>query len=389
MINKYIVHVDMDAFFAAVEQRDNPSLKGKPVIIGADPKKGRGRGVVSTASYEARKHGINSGMPISKAYTKCPEGVYLPPDMAKYSKVSRQIYSLFYQFTPSVESVGIDEAFLDISKSFHLFGANPAETCLKLKAKIKEKTNLTASLGLAPLKVAAKIASDLKKPDGFLEVKREQLLDFLWPLSISKLWGVGKKTKETLNGLGVHTIGQLANFDQSVLGEYLGKNGLYLWQLANGFDSREVEPPPEAKSIGSEFTFPEDTADFSLIKVVLSRLSEDVSCRLNKKSLRAQSISLKVRLKNFSTHSRSMRLIRATNSYSTIYRSVEKIFLENKFIGKEVRLVGVKAENFIESKAKDTLFEEFTQKNKEKADKAVEEIRRKFGQEVIRRGRSL
>ncbi|MCX5715697.1 MAG: DNA polymerase IV [Candidatus Omnitrophica bacterium] len=199
-MEKLIVHVDMDAFFAAIEQRDNPELRGRAVVVGADPKAGKGRGVVSTCSYEARRFGIHSAMPISAAYKRCPDAAYLPVDIPKYSRVSRQIYKILYEFTPDIEPVGIDEAFLDITGSFHLF-KTPLNTCLLLKAGIKEKTGLTASLGLAPTKTAAKIASDLKKPDGMVEVKPEGLLDFLWPLEIRRLWGLGAKTEQILNGM--------------------------------------------------------------------------------------------------------------------------------------------------------------------------------------------
>ena len=191
--NRYIIHVDMDAFFASIEQRDNPSLRGKPVIVGADPKKGRGRGVVSTSSYEAREFGIHSAMPISIAYQRCPYAAFLLPDMERYSEASRRIYRILYDFTPDIEPVGIDEAFLDITASYKIFGT-PREAALLIKKRIKEETSLTASVGLAPTKMAAKIASDLEKPDGMVEVSREGLLDFLWPLEIRRLWGLGKKT---------------------------------------------------------------------------------------------------------------------------------------------------------------------------------------------------
>ena len=193
VMEKYIVHVDMDAFFAAIEQRDNPALRNRPVIVGADPKMGKGRGVVSTCSYEARKFGIHSAMPISFAYRKCPHAVFLPVNMKKYEKVSARIFRILSEFTPCVETVSIDEAFLDITGSFYIFGS-PQKLCIQLKSRIKEETGLTASIGLAPTKMAAKIASDLKKPDGFVEVSREKLLDFLRPLSIRRLWGVGQKT---------------------------------------------------------------------------------------------------------------------------------------------------------------------------------------------------
>ncbi|MFO8052844.1 MAG: DNA polymerase IV [Candidatus Omnitrophota bacterium] len=387
-MNRHIVHIDMDAFFAAVEQRDKPSLADKPVIVGADPKGGKGRGVVSTASYQARKFGLASAMPISEAYRRCPQGVYLRPDMAKYSKVSKKVYQIFFQFSPLVESVGIDEAFLDITGSFHIFGS-PIQASLLLKEKIKAVTGLTASVGLAPNKMAAKIASDLNKPDGFCQVDQGKLLDFLWPLDVGKLWGVGKKTKRVLNDLGIDKIGQLASFDCSILKKYFGKNGVHLWQLANGIDRRRVEKPEEAKSIGAEHTFSKDISDFSQIEIILSRLSEEISSRLKKSGIRAKNICLKVRLEDFSTHSRSMRLIKATNFYDTIFQTVKKLYYDSEFLGKKIRLLGVKSEKFIDSQVRDTIFNEFCQAKKERTDLAVEKIRDKFGSDTIWRGGSL
>ena len=208
-MERRIVHVDMDAFFAAIEQRDNPSLKGKPVIIGADPKGGRGRGVVSTCSYEARKFGVRSAMPISEAWRRCPRGIFLPPDFQKYEEASGKIREAFFEFTPDVEQVSIDEAFLDITRSAHLFGG-PTETCRRIKARVRELTGLSCSVGLAPTKMAAKIASDLKKPDGLVEVREASLRAFLAPLDISRLWGLGPKTAALLRGRGVNTVGELA-----------------------------------------------------------------------------------------------------------------------------------------------------------------------------------
>lgn len=387
-MDKYIVHLDMDAFFAAVEQRDNPVFSGKPVIIGADPKRGRGRGVVSTASYQARKFGIASAMPISAAYKRCPQGVFLRPNLAKYSRVSKQIYSILYQFTPLVEPVGIDEAFLDISGSFNLFGT-PAGACLKLKEKIKKEVKLTASAGLAPIKMAAKIASDLNKPDGFLEVKKENLLEFLWPLKIEKLWGVGQKTKTALNRMGIKSVGDLAKFNRGVLKKVFGKNGEHLWQLANGADQRKVEVPDEAKSIGNEFTFSEDTADKDLIKAVLSSLSERVSGRLRKSKLKAKGICLKIRLEDFSTHTRAMQLNKSTNFYETIYKAASVMYEGSGFSGKKIRLLGVKTSHFINSNRQDAIFEELDEEKKIKTDKALDRIKEKFGESYIQRGMSL
>lgn len=383
-----MVHIDMDAFFAAVEQRDDSSLAGKPVIVGADPKKGMGRGVVATASYQARKFGVVSAMPISEAYRRCPQGVYLRPKMDKYSRVSKEVCQILYQFSPLVEVIGIDEAFLDITGTFHLFGG-PAEASIRLKKEIKNNTGLTASVGLAPIKLAAKIASDFDKPDGFYQVREAELLDFLWALGIDRLPGIGKKTKKALNDLGIYKVGQLAQFDRKILEEYFGKQGLILWLFANGVDSRKIEKPEAAKSMGAEFTFPKDRADPFQVEAVLSQLSEEVAERLKRSGWRAKNISVKIRLEDFSTHNRSVRLIKATNFYNTIFKSAKKIYYDSGFSGKKIRLIGVKAGKFIDFKTRDTIFDEFSQSKKEKADRAVSAIRAKFGKSVIQRGQSL
>ncbi|MDD2702507.1 MAG: DNA polymerase IV [Candidatus Omnitrophica bacterium] len=266
---RYIVHVDMDAFFASVEQRDNPAYRGKPVIVGADPKGGHGRGVVSTCSYEARKFGVHSAMPISAAYRKCPGAVFLPVDMEKYRCVSLRIFEVFRSFASRVEEVSIDEAFLDISDTYQLCGS-PVDVCRAIKERVRKETGLTASVGLAPTKMAAKIASGFGKPDGLVEVTGEKLLDFLHPLDAGKLWGVGEKTRALLNSLGIKTIGDMAKRSREELSRLLGKNGEWLWEMARGIDTGEVENERDAKSIGNETTFEKDTRDR---KEILAELS--------------------------------------------------------------------------------------------------------------------
>ena len=255
---RFIVHVDMDAFFASIEQRDRPSLRGKPVVVGSDPKGGKGRGVVSTCSYEARKYGIHSAMPISIAFRKCPQAVFLPVDMDKYAEASDQIYEILYSFSPDIEPISIDEAFLDITGSYHLFGT-PLDTGSLIKAKVRKLTGLTASVGIAPTKMAAKIASDIDKPDGLVEVTKESLVDFLRPLEVRKIWGLGKKCEDELARIGIRTIGDIAARDPDELENILGKVGLEFWRLAHGIDERTVESAGEAKSISNEITFDIDT----------------------------------------------------------------------------------------------------------------------------------
>ncbi len=376
---KYIVHIDMDAFFAAIEQRDNPKLKGKPVVVGADPKKGRGRGVVSTCSYEARKFGIHSAMPISIAYKRCPKGVFLPVNMKKYSKVSEQIYEILYDFSPKIEVVSVDEAFLDITGSHHIFGG-PVETCKALKAKIKEKTRLTASVGLAPIMMAAKIASDLEKPDGLVMVEKEKLLDFLWPLDVGRIWGLGPKAKAVLNNMGIKTIGNLAKIDLERLEDVFGLNGEHFWQLANGIDQREVETEEEVKSVSNEYTFEEDEGDNNIIQAVLIKLCEKVSSRLRADSIKGRTITLKIRLEGFHTYTRARTLTGATNHSDAIYKTIKKLFVEFDRKGKKVRLVGVKVSGLIPQQERDTLFfdEGVKEKRQESIHKAIDKIKAKF-----------
>jgi len=384
---KFIVHVDMDAFFAAVEQRDNPTLRGKPVIVGADPKRGKGRGVVSTCSYEARRFGIHSAMPISIAYQKCPRAVFLRPDMERYSRVSRQIYNILYNFTPEIEPVSIDEAFLDISGTYHLFGT-PRQTCSLIKSKIKDQTHLTASIGLASTKMAAKISSDLGKPDGFVEVAQEGLLDFLWPLDVGRIWGLGEKTKAILNEMGIKTIGDLARMDVRKLVYRFGKNGAHLWQLANGIDDRVVQTKTEAKSISNEITFDKDTSDKDTIEGTLASLCEKVSDRLREASLKGRTTTLKIRLEGFCTYTRDVTMNEATNFADVLYKQVKHMYENFDTKDKKVRLIGIKVSNLLSSTCKDSLFSEYSDKKKEDVHKAIDKIKRKFGGDSIHRAGS-
>lgn len=384
---RYIVHMDMDAFFAAIEQRDNPKFASKPVIVGADPKGGRGRGVVSACSYEARKFGIHSAMPISIAYRRNPHAIFLPPDMEKYSRVSEEIYNILYNFTPQIEPVSIDEAFLDISGTYHLFGT-PRQTCLTIKSKIKEETRLTASVGLAPIKMAAKIASDLGKPNGFVEVTQEGLLDFLRPLDIGKIWGLGKKTEAILNNMGVKTIDDLAKMDVRELIHVFGKNGAHLWQLANGIDERVVQAETEAKSISNEVTFDKDILDKDIIEGTLVSLCEKLSGQLREASLKARTATLKIRLEDFHTYTRAVTMPEATNFADILYRQAKHLFENFDTKGKKIRLLGVKASNLLPLNFQEGLFRERLDEKKEKVHKAIDKIKKKFGKIAIRRAGS-
>ena len=385
---RFIVHVDMDAFFASVEQRDSPLLKGRPVIVGADPKNGKGRGVVSTCSYEARVYGVHSAMPISIAYRLCPGAVYLPVDMERYQIASEKISEILYSFTPDIEHVGIDEAFLDITGSHHLFGG-PLDTCISIKSKIKEKLSLTASIGIAPTKMAAKIASDLKKPDGLVEVKIDALLDFLWPLSVSKLWGVGEKTKDSLNALGINTIGELARADLRKLIDALGNSASDLWQLANGVDTREVEVSHDSKSISNETTFEEDSLDKEKVTQAIMMLSEEVSDRLRENNFKARTISVKIRLRGFHTYTRSLTINEPTNFFESISATAKSLFDNFEFKDRPVRLIGVKASNLQPADFRESLFEEKKDLKIKDIQNVVGHIKDKFGNSAISRAAGL
>jgi len=385
MRSSIIAHIDMDAFFAAVEQRDHPELLGKPVVVGADPKKGRGRGVVSTASYEARVYGIHSAMPISKAYRLCPHAVFLPGSMKKYSKVSNQIFDIFYDFTPEIEPISVDEAFLDLTGSFHFY-KTPYNTCVALKERIKKETRLTASVGIAPVKMAAKIASDLCKPDGLLEIKEGGLLDFLWPLKIEKLWGVGPKTKETLNRMKIETIGDIARTPLEILRNRFGENGEHLYSLANGIDPRQVVLEEEAKSVSNEHTFERDTADKDEIYRTLLYLSEKVSRRLRKDNLKGKTLTVKIRLADFKTYTRAFTYPERTNFTDTIYRKAKEVFDGFYKSGMKVRLLGVRLSHFNDPYVQENLFEDEKNVRLEKIHRAVDSVKNRFGEDAIRHG---
>jgi len=384
---RFITHVDMDAFFASVEQRDDPGIRLKPVIVGSDPKRGKGRGVVSACSYEARKFGIHSAMPISEAYRLCPDGVFLPVDIDKYSRISGEIYDVLYSFTPDIEPVGIDEAFLDITGSHHLFGG-PVETCRLIKSKIKNDTGLTASIGLAPNKTAAKIASDLKKPDGLVEVTAKGLLGFLRPLPVGKLWGLGKKSSEALNHIGVLTIGELAGCAPRKIREILGKNGEVFHAIANGIDDDPVVSEGEAKSVSNELTFDLDTAKKDKIASALMHLSEKVSSRLRKERIKCRTVTLKIRLGDFTTRTRSLTLKRATNLTDELYITVFELYNAFDCGMKKVRLVGVKASGLSGMTEEKELFENEIDRKRESVDLGMDRIKAKFGSGSIYRASS-
>lgn len=309
-----ILHVDLDAFFASIEQRRNPQYRGKPVIVG-----GLGsRGVVSTCSYEARRYGIHSAMPMAQARRLCPGGIFLPSDMDYYQEVSAQIHTLFYDFTPVVEHLSIDEAFLDMTGCEHFY-EQLQDMGSAVKAKITSKVGLTASVGIAPNMFLAKLASDLKKPDGLVIINESNMQTMLDPLPVSRIWGVGTQTQKQLRRYGIQTIKDVRTRTPQFLEQILGNGGLLIWELANGIDHRTVTPDSEAKSIGHETTFPTDISDIADVKRVLANHAAAIGRRLRAKSLSAQTITLKARYSDFHTVTRSITKDYTFQDDDTIY----------------------------------------------------------------------
>jgi DNA polymerase IV len=383
-----ILHVDMDAFYASVEQLDHPEYKGKPVIVGADPKHGTGRGVVAACSYEARKFGVHSALPISRAWKLCPEGVYVRPRMDRYVEVSKQVMEVFRRYTDLVEPLSIDEAFLDITGSVALLG--PAEQIASaIKKEIKQTTGLNASVGLAPNKFLAKIASDLKKPNAFVVVTENEIEGFLRNLPISRLWGVGPKTEQRLREMGFKTIGDVADTPRESLVRSLGGLGEHLFHLSHGKDDRGVEPNWEPKSVGSETTFNEDTGNRELLLGTILELADHVAQRLRKDGYRARKVTLKLRYSDFETHTKQQSLKKAIVTGEEIAQVARALFASFP-MKKKIRLIGVSAGD-LQGYEGDTqqlqLFEE--KSNKEKLSHTVDELKEKFGSDAVRRGSQL
>jgi DNA polymerase IV len=372
-----IAHVDMDAFYASVEQRDRPELRGLPVIVGADPK---GRGVVSACSYEARVFGVRSAMPISRAYRLCPHGVYLPVDMAKYAQVSAEIMAILGDFTPLVEPVSVDEAFLDLTGTETLWGP-PLEAVRTIKTRVREATGLTASAGLAANKFVAKVASDLRKPDGLVVVPGGEEAAFLAPLPIERLWGVGKATARELEALGITTIGQLQRVAPAVLTARLGPHGPDLLDLAFGRDQRAVEPFSPPKSMGAENTFGRDTRDLAVLEETLRGQAERVARELRAEGLAACRVTLKLRWADFRTLTRS-HTGDPTQDGLEIYRRAATLLAREKLV-QAVRLIGVSASTFrAQARGQLPLLDPAAVRREQLA-RAVDRITSRFGRSAI------
>jgi DNA polymerase-4 len=383
--NRQIIHVDMDAFYASVEQLDNPDLVGKAVIVGGNPKQ---RGVVSAASYEARKFGVHSAMPMSQAIRLCPDAIVLPVRMKRYVELSKQIHAIFQQFTPQTEPISLDEAFLDVTGSLRLFGS--AEKIGRaIKDQIREKLGLVASVGIAANKFLAKLASDLDKPDGFVVITEQNKQQILDPLPVSKIWGVGKVTEKALKSKAINTIKELRETPPEILRSIFGDQTAHVLRLAQGVDNREVESSREAKSISSEQTFATDITDKNILLGVLLNQVEDVAQRLRMNKLDAKTITLKLRYEDFRTITRSHTFDNPTNVTKLLWQEAERVFLKwHKKSAGALRLLGFGASGLRKGgSGQHQLFSEPDQEKQKRLDEAFDKIRNKFGHDALSRGK--
>ncbi len=382
---RQIIHVDMDAFYASVEQLDNPDLIGKAVIVGGDPKQ---RGVVSAASYEARKFGVHSAMPMSQAIRLCPNAIVLPVRMKRYAELSQQIHAIFQQFTPEIEPISLDEAFLDVTGSLRLFGS--AEKIGRdIKYQVKEQLGLVASVGIASNKFLAKLASDLNKPDGFVVITEENKQEILDPLPVSRIWGIGKVTEKALKSKGINTIKELRETQPEILRSIFGEQTSHVLRLAQGVDNREVESSRESKSISSEQTFATDITDKNILLDVLLNQVENVAQRLRLNDLEAKTITLKLRYADFRTITRSSTLDLATNITKTLWQEAKEVFLKwHKKSAGALRLLGFGASGLQKAgSGQHQLFSEPDLEKQKRLDKAFDAIRGKFGHDALKRGK--
>jgi DNA polymerase IV (DinB-like DNA polymerase) len=351
---RIIIHVDMDHFFTAVEEREHPEFKGKPVIVGADPKEGKGRGVVSTCNYEARKFGVRSGIPISRAWKLCPEAVYLPVNYRLYVKVSKEIMSILREYADKFERWGIDEAFLDLTSKVKDYG-EAEDLARQIKSEIFEKEMLTCSIGIGPNKLLAKIASDFQKPDGLTIVKESDVERFLSPLPVRKLLWVGRKTERKLKRMGIKTVGDLARYDPTILAERFGVMGTQLHLWACGIDRSEVEEKTEVKSMSRDLTFEEDTADFDFVIETLDKLSKEVHKDVMTQNLRFKTVTVKVRYENFETHTHGKTLSFITYRLQDLQKTARELVRDYLNPERKIRLIGIKVSNLTSGEKQKTL----------------------------------
>ena len=382
-----ILHVDMDAFYASVEEREDPSLVGKPVIVGGSAE---GRGVVCSANYAARKFGVHNAMPSVRANRLCPQAIVIRPRMDFYVSVSRQIRDIFEQFTPLVEPLSLDEAFLDVTGSESLFGSS-ADIGRQIKQRIRTELRLIASVGVATNKFIAKIASALKKPDGFVVVEANEIQAFLDPLPVGKLWGVGKVTGRVFERLRIGTIGELRQMPLTRLNELFAASGEHYWQLAHGVDDRRVVPDRESKSISSETTFPVDIAEIEILRAWLVELVEHVARRLRRHDIKGRTVDLKVRFADFKTITRSMTLDKSSNiTQELLDAGIELLTNRLPQQRQAVRLLGFGVSKLDASgKTQQTLFDQPDRARQQDLDRVADQITAKFGKQAIRRATGI
>jgi DNA polymerase-4 len=379
-INRRIMHIDMDAFYASVEQVDYPELKGKPVIVG-----GSQRGVVSAASYEARKYGVRSAMPIFQAKRLCPNGIFLPVRMERYKEVSRGIMEILEAVSPLVERVSIDEAYVDIT-GVDTLPRHSGDLAFSLKRKIYERTSLTCSIGIAPNKFLAKIASDINKPNGVTIIEAHQVKDFLGALPVARIPGVGAKTSQSLRNLGITKTSDILKLPLAFWTKRFGKFGVGLYEKAQGIDASPVSPISEPKSISAEDTFPKDTDDIEEIKRWMLIQAESVGRDLRRHGYRGKTITVKIKSSSFKLLTKSHTLSEPTDCTQIIFATAVRLLL-GMDLKEKARLVGLGVSNLSKGMFQIRLFSDASREMQERVDKVMDEIQRKYGDKALTRGR--
>lgn len=383
-LNRCILHLDMDAFYASVEQYDQPHLRGRPVVVGGH----RQRGVVCAASYEARAFGVHSAMPMARAVQLCPQAVVLPVRMQRYREVSREIFSIFAQFTDQIEPLSVDEAFLDVTGSRALFGSG-VEIAQEIRRRVRVETGLAVSAGIATNKFLAKMASEAAKPDGLKEITPGEVDDFLLSLPVSALWGVGRTAEEKLAAYGISTVAGLRTLSLEALRKHFGKNGARLYELCRGVDSRPVRSDEESKSIGHEDTFEFDLLDPEEIRRALLSLSERVASRLRRKELQGNRVTLKVKYTDFTTITKSKTLNIGISNGSVIFQQATEL-MEKTDSSRPIRLLGITLSTLDPlGSGQSDLFEDKNRKRLCRLDQAVDKLQRKYGENGVRKGSLL
>jgi len=378
-----ILHVDMDAFYASVAERDDPSLRGKAVVVGAGA-----RGVVLSANYAARKYGIRAAMPVGRAKRMAPHAIFVTPDHQRYSEVSAKVMEIFDSFTPLVEPISLDEAFLDVTGARKLLGTG-REIAVEIRRQVGASEGITCSVGIAPSKFIAKLASGHCKPNGILEIPADRILNFLHPLPVNAIWGVGPKTAETLERLGLRTVADIANLPRATLIRALGQaSGASLYELAWGRDYRDVTPNEPDKSISAAETFAQDLDDPEEILREFLRLTEKAAARLREKDFYAKTISIKVRFADFSTISRSKTLPLPIDSTHDIYEIVKALYLALNLDRARLRLVGISLDNLSEA-APEQLLLGARERGWREAETAIDQAKLRFGGGSVRPGRLI